>query len=224
MFLGTFPNFRRRNTDRPKIALAVALASTAGFMDAAGYLLLHHLFTAHMTGNTSKLGVALAHGDLARAAPLALAPALFVVGIALGTVAVDRGHAWAAIAGEAALVAAFMGYGSTVVHGDTGPARLLSAFYVLAALATVALGLQTAALTEINGSTVRTSYISGVLTNLAQGAVRRGRDDRPLRLLLAIALLYLAGATLGAYTLGLFSVWCLAIPLGVLVAAAFVSG
>jgi uncharacterized membrane protein YoaK (UPF0700 family) len=208
-----------------KAQLAVALAAVAGFVDVVGYLTLHHLFTAHMTGNTSKLGVALGHGDLSAALPLAVVPWLFMGGIAAGTLLVDAGRRWLALALQAALVAGFMGFASTVLRHGTVPGHTLAGFYPLAALATVALGLQTAALTEIQGATVRTSYISGVLTHLAQAAVRRlsgrgGGRGRPLRLLACVCLAYLGGATLGSYTLGRLSIWCLALPLGLLVVAA----
>jgi uncharacterized membrane protein YoaK (UPF0700 family) len=198
--------------------LAVALAASAGFVDVVGYLTLHHVFTAHMTGNTSKLGVALGHGALAKALPLAIAPFLFAAGIAAGTVLVDRGRAWAAIAVQAALVAAYMAYGSTVIHHGAVADRS-GPFYALEVLAILALGLQTAALTEIDGATVRTSYVSGVLTNLTQGLVRR-EWNRPLTLLGAILVAYLGGATLASYTLGALAAWCLAIPLAVLLAVA----
>jgi uncharacterized membrane protein YoaK (UPF0700 family) len=207
-----------RNVHRQE-RLAVALAAVAGFVDVVGYLTLHRLFVAHMTGNTSKLGVALGHGDLGRALPLAVAPILFAAGVAAGTVLVDARRSAAAVVAQAALVAAFMSYGSTVAHDGTAPSRT-AAFYVLEAFATLALGLQTAALTEIGGATVRTSYISGVLTNLAQGLVRRDRD-KPLALFAALIAAYLAGAAGGSWTLRELALWCLALPLVVLLAVAY---
>lgn len=204
--------------------LALALAGIAGFVDAVGYLTLHHLFTAHMTGNASKLGVALAHGRLGDALPLALAPLFFVAGIAAGTVVIDLRSHRPLYALQAALVAAYMGYGRTVIHGEVGPGHGAGAFYVLAALATVALGLQTAALTEISGTTVRTTYVSGILTNLAMTGVRRltRRETKPysLSLLLGIWIVYVVCATAGAYGLRELSVWCLALPVAVLLALA----
>lgn len=204
----------------PKRALAIWLAAIAGFVDVVGYLTLHHLFTAHLTGNASKLGVALGRGRLADAGPLAAVPALFVLGVAAGTVAADRGRSWLALAVQFCLVATFMGFGSTVIHGGHGPGETTAAFYGLASLATVALGLQTAALTRIDHATVRTSYVSGMVTRLAQGLVRkRGPDDAPLALLAAIPLAYVSGATLSAWTFDGVGVWCLGIPLGALVVA-----
>lgn len=193
--------------------LALALAGVAGFVDVVGYLTLHHLFSAHMTGNTSKLGVALGHGSLHAAAPMAVALVLFAAGIAVGTVLVDTGRPAAALALQAVLIAAFM----AVVGGGSHP------YYLLEACSTAALGLQTAALTHVGGATIRTSYVSGVLTNLMQGLVRRLRGERaghPLALLAGILAAYLVGATAGSLTLRDLRIWCLAIPLGVLLAAA----
>ena len=211
----------RRNVLREK-HVAVALAGAAGFLDAVGYLTLAHLFTAHMTGNTSKLGIALGHGKLGAALPLALAPPLFAAGVAAGTLLVDARRPRAPLLAEAVLVTAFMTIGGLAGrHGDTVVSPY--PFYVLETLATMALGLQTAALTNVDGTTIRTSYVSGVLTNLTQGAVRRlrgARERKPLALLTAILVVYLAGATAGAASLRALSLWCLALPLAVLLAAA----
>jgi uncharacterized membrane protein YoaK (UPF0700 family) len=198
-------------------ALAVELAAVAGFVDAVGYLTLHHVFTAHMTGNASKLGVALAHGRLVDAAPLAFVPVLFVLAVAAGTIAVDHDRRWIAFALQFAIVAAYMGYGGAVAHHGVAPAKSAPSFFVLVGLATFALGLQTAAVTRVDDATVRTTYISGMLTRLGQTASRRLRgrrhDDTPLELLLVIPVVYVAGATLGAWTLGHLDLWCLGIPL-----------
>lgn len=197
----------------PKRHLAVTLAAVAGFVDVVGYLTMHHLFTAHMTGNASKLGVVLGRGDVGAAAPLALAPLLFLAGVGAGTLLLDAASRRVVLLLQAALIAAFMLY-----------AGLASAdLYALEALATLALGLQAAALTEIGGRTVRTTYVSGMLTRFAQEAVRRlrGRGDREvqLRLVGAIWLAYVSGATFGGWAIRDLSTWALAIPLAVLALA-----
>jgi uncharacterized membrane protein YoaK (UPF0700 family) len=43
--------------------MALVLASVAGFGDAVGYIVLHGLFTPHMSGNTARLGALLGHGE-----------------------------------------------------------------------------------------------------------------------------------------------------------------
>ncbi|MGH3003350.1 MAG: DUF1275 family protein [Gaiellaceae bacterium] len=79
----------------------------------------------------------------------------------------------------------------------------------------------------MQGSTVRTSYVSGVLTNLAREGTRRltGRGDRKhsLTFLFATWVAYIAGATLGSFGRKEFSLWALAIPTGALVASAAVA-
>jgi uncharacterized membrane protein YoaK (UPF0700 family) len=201
--------------------IALALAAVAGFVDVVSYLTLDRLFTAHMTGNTSKLGVALARGDLAAALPLAIAPPLFGVGVAVGTLLADARRPAAAVGLQGVLIATFMVEAAKLGAGGHTSATFLT----LEACATMALGLQTAALTRIGGVTVRTSYVTGVLTNLVQGLVRRARDGRrdhamPLALLAAILAAYLAGATSSAFTLPRLHEWCLALPLAVIVVVA----
>jgi uncharacterized membrane protein YoaK (UPF0700 family) len=212
----------RRNVSGEK-RVAVALAGVAGFLDVVGYLTLAHLFTAHLTGNTSKLGVALGHERLAAAVPLAVALPLFAAGVAAGTLLVDARRPSAPLVLQALLVAVFMVLGGiSGRHGDTVASPF--PFYVLEACATLALGLQTAALTDVDGVTVRTSYVSGVITNLAQALARRlrgGGRQKPLVLLVTIVVAYLVGATGGALALRAVSFWCLGIPLGALLALAW---
>jgi uncharacterized membrane protein YoaK (UPF0700 family) len=109
--------------------------------------------------------------------------------------------------------------GSGAVSGTgTGP------FYVLAALAIGAIGLQAATITEVGGATIRTAYISGVLTRLGQGAgrwlVSTGIEERaPLRLLGAIVVTYLASATLGSLLHHAIGIWAIGVPVLVLIVA-----
>jgi uncharacterized membrane protein YoaK (UPF0700 family) len=201
---------------------AVALAASAGFVDAVGYLTLHHLFTAHMTGNASKLGIAIADGRLGAVLALAAAPLLFVAGVAAGAFLVDLGRTPLVFALQALLVAFFMGYGADVVHHGTVADHSVTGFYPLAAAATIGLGLQTAGLTEVDGETTRTTYLSGMLTRLGQGLVRRNAVRR-LALLAALWIAYVGGAALGAYGLGAAGVWCLSAPLVILSSVALVA-
>jgi uncharacterized membrane protein YoaK (UPF0700 family) len=215
----------QRNT-RWISVLALLLAAVAGFTDVVGYLTLHQVFTAHMTGNTSKLGIALGRSDGGAALPLASAVLLFSAGVISGTVACELGRRWQALLGEAVLLTAFMAVAATAVKHGTVPGHTLMGFYLLLALATGALGVQTAALTHIGAATVRTSYISGVLTNLAQSAARRllGRpsEDAQPALWAGLCAAYLGAATLAATSVNPAGAWCLAGPVGLLVWAAAV--
>jgi uncharacterized membrane protein YoaK (UPF0700 family) len=188
-----------------------------------------------MSGNSAKLGVRLTHGKLIAALPLALAVGCFVVSIALGTVILEatarRGLkriAAVVLVLEGALVAAFMAYGS--MRGSNA--------YGLITLAVFALGLQAAAVQQVRGRVVRTTYVSGVLTSFAQeavnafappakkgtrsyvrdvlGAPSRAASRRRAAVLLSVWLIYAAGAVLGSFLEAHWQLWSLGVPLAVL--------
>jgi uncharacterized membrane protein YoaK (UPF0700 family) len=235
---------------RRNVLVAPVLAGVAGFVDAVGFITLRGLFVAHMSGNSVKFGVALGRGALSAAAPAGIAVLLFVAGVALGTIAAElaarRGQRSAAavvLAIQTALIAAFMAYGSTLLHGRRVPGHSLGGFYVLAAIAVASMGMQTSALRQLGGRSISTTYVTGVLTSLTQEATnyafwlhdgghrdaRRSflvrvlelgsRDESRRRMLLlgAVWTAYAAGAVLGSYLDGRIALWALLAPLGVLV-------
>jgi uncharacterized membrane protein YoaK (UPF0700 family) len=236
---------------RAALAVAPALAGAAGFVDAVGFITLRGLFVAHMSGNSVRLGVDLGRGAVGAAAPAAVAVLSFVAGVAVGTVAAEVAtrHAAASVAAlvlaiETGLVAAFMAYGLATLHGGDVARRSLTPFYVLATLAVVAMGIQTAALRQLGGRTISTTYVTGVLTALTQEAtnyvfwLRDGprRDERRsflgrvlglgsrtdsrnrVLLLAAVWLAYAGGAILGGFCDEQVALWSLFVPLGVLLA------
>ncbi|HEY7396905.1 MAG TPA: DUF1275 family protein, partial [Gaiellaceae bacterium] len=160
--------------ERRQIALAVWLAAIAGFVDAVGYLVLRQIFVAHMTGNTNQLGQRLGRGDLGGAVPLAVAVGVFVGSIAGFTVVLEaamrrrmRSPAAVAFVLEAGLVVLFMLVGGAALEHDVLPDRG-AAFYVCLTSAIAAMGAQTAAVTKWGSRTVRSTYVSGMLTRLGQ--------------------------------------------------------
>lgn len=231
------------------VCLATALAIVAGLVDAVGYITLHGLFVAHMSGNSVKLGVRLGAGSLRVAAPAAFAVVLFVAGVAVGTAGAElaarrriRSVAAVVLVVQWALIAAFMLYGRTLLVGRAVRGHSLGGFYVLAALAVVSMGMQTAALRHLAGRRINTTYVTGVLTSLTQEAVnwlfwlRDGRrrdtersflsrvlglgsraDSRAqVALLGSVWLGYAAGAVLGSYLDGRIALWALLVPLAIL--------
>jgi uncharacterized membrane protein YoaK (UPF0700 family) len=221
------PGTRRRVA--MSAAVAGGLAAVAGFVDAVGFIVLRGLFTAHQSGNAAQVGVRLGHGDLEAAVPLIVAIVLFVVGAGLG--AAVGGHASRrsvarvapTLALQALLVAAFMTYGEARVGSGRVSDHSLSEFYVLAALAILAMGMQAASIRSVGGQSIRTAYISGVLTDLGRGIVERVRDRDPgiaVGLLAGIVALYLGGACVGSLLHSKLGLWALAVPLGALLAAA----
>ena len=83
------PAIEENVVEEEQRALAVALAWVAGYVDAVGYILLFGLFTAHMSGNTVRLGVDLGRGDASEALARAVPIGVFVIGVALGTLLVE---------------------------------------------------------------------------------------------------------------------------------------
>jgi uncharacterized membrane protein YoaK (UPF0700 family) len=214
---------------RPRqAALAVLLAGVAGFVDAVGYLLLHGLFVAHITGDTDKVGQGLARASFATTAPIALAVLEWTLSIAVATLAIElatrrgmRAPVAVALAVEAALIAALMGWRP-------------SGFHAREALAVCAMGVQTATVAKWGRQTIRTTYLSGMLTRLAQAAAHLvarparnepsylrdtlGLDDR--RHSAVMSLLYVSlwlgfvgGAVAGAWTTKHWQLWGLSLPL-----------
>jgi uncharacterized membrane protein YoaK (UPF0700 family) len=212
----------------PGPVAALPLAAVAGFVDAAGFLTLGGVFTAHMSGNSARLGVRLGQGDLGAALPLIVAIVLFALGVAGGALASElwkrRGgedHGLAPVlAAEAALLLVFMLYGATIV-GRGGAVRHhgLTGFYVLLCVLVLSMGLQTASVQRAGARRLRTTYITGILSDFAQQGVGLAfghGEPRQVRLLGGIVVLYLSGATLGAFLQIRWHTWCVSLPFAVL--------
>src|SRR5690606_250721 len=107
-------------------ALAVALATLAGFIDSIGFIQMGGLFVSFMSGNSTRLGVGLAASDWTLAAQAVGLLAGFVAGAALGRVARGRDEGRHArtrvLALETGLLTAAAGLAA---FGHVGPAALL---------------------------------------------------------------------------------------------------
>ena len=208
---------------RPRVA--ITLAAIGGWVDAVGFLVLFGLFTAHLSGNTDRLGVALGQGELATALTYAVPLGVFFGGVVLGVAYITGrpDHRPRGLGGllalEAALLAVFMGAGTLLRNaGDLTPHSL--AYYGLAVAAVGAMGLQTAALRHAAGVPVHTTFITGMVSSLAEElvAVRTGGPDagRRARVHGGLVGAYLIGAVGGSALEGAWALWALTVPLAVL--------
>ncbi|MEO7001603.1 MAG: YoaK family protein [Ktedonobacterales bacterium] len=158
--------------------LGVVVAWVAGFVDAVGFLTLYGLFTANMSGNSVRLGLAVGVPNWATAL-FRFTPILgFVIGVALGSAVLEvaaRRHMRpqvAVILGlESLLLAAY-----AVCRSIWPPGTLWrpadGAFYLFAALLTLAMGLQNTTLRRVGNRIIHTTFVTGMLTEVTIESVK----------------------------------------------------
>ena len=153
---------------RRNISLACALSALAGYVDAVGFLHLRGLYVSFMSGNSTRMGVALAQGQWVSASELLALIALFVIGAGAGSLIV-LGHGvhrqpWVLLA-EAALLAA----GALAYAFDLPNAAI--------AAIVLAMGLENAVFQIKGGAGLGLTYVTGALVKvgqLAAAALRGG--------------------------------------------------
>lgn len=188
---------------RRNISLACALSALAGYVDAIGFLHLNGLYVSFMSGNSTRMGVALAQGQwMAVAQSLALI-ALFVIGAGAGSLIV-LGHGvhrqpWVLLA-EAALLAA-----GALAYAFDLPAVAIAAIVL-------AMELENAVFQIKGGAGLGLTYVTGALVKvgqLAAAALRGGARWAWLPNLLLWAAL-VAGCVCGALVydrINLSAIW-----------------
>ncbi len=185
------------------------LALVAGMINAAGYLGMYHQALTHMTGNSTLLGLALVYGETGMLRYFALVLLSFVAGCALSGV----------IIGDSVLRPGRR-YGVALLLES---ALLWLAIPLLSAghdaglwLAAMAAGLQNAMAATFSGAVVRTTHMSGIITDLGTflGQWLRGTavDSRRVLLYLALLASFVAGAMLAAAVWPRFGVFTLVVP------------
>jgi uncharacterized membrane protein YoaK (UPF0700 family) len=156
---------RRRLCGHPKAWIAVLLAWAAGFVDATGWLVLIHVYTSHMTGNTASFAADIAQGKWNEAFHHGWVILPFLGGLlysaAITQAARRRGFHSSfatALVTELLLLAAFVAFGSRYFHSEqlAMPSGVIG--YVLLSMPAAAMGLQTVRVTRINGLRVYTTY------------------------------------------------------------------
>lgn len=145
--------------------IALALAIVAGSTDGIGYLLLAHIFTSHMSGNTVAQTLYVASGQWREAWRHFEPIVVFFFGIIAGLTATDiltrakMARMFAVVAGmETALLLAFL-FLAHPVH------------QWMVVFPAGAMGIQNAMLRRVGHHRVRTTFITGMMTNAAQGLV-----------------------------------------------------
>ncbi|WP_225781923.1 YoaK family protein [Xenophilus sp. Marseille-Q4582] len=208
----------RQLTGRHRLAqsdrtLGLLLAFNAGAVNAGGFLVLH-MYTSHMTGFTSQVADALVLGNVTLLLNALGALLAFVGGAAVSAVQINWGrqhrlrHPYALpLLLEAALMLPFGLMGAITLGWHTPFAVPLTVL-----LLSFIMGLQNALSAKISGGRVRTTHMTGHLTDLgielgkmlywnrrggpAGSPVRHNRQR--LRLFGALVLMFVAGGLAGA--------------------------
>jgi len=191
--------------------LGVSLAFIAGAVNAGGFLLVGH-YTSHMSGIIAAVANDLVLGTFWLAAAGLVALAAFLCGAAVSAVLINWGrrnphhHPYAMpLRLEAVLLLLFGGIGALLAN----EAVVVLAIPLLCFL----MGLQNATITKISGTRIRTTHMTGVVTDLgielgklfywnrrilgADGHFVRA-DRAKLRLLAAFLSAFVLGGVAGA--------------------------
>jgi len=210
---------------RQNSRLAISLSWIGGYTNVVA-LLACGFTVSHVTGNATNIGHMIGEGAVGLATFFGVLVASFFLGAVVSALMMESARRRGApskyvlpMALEAALLALFAVISYRHGHVETSE---IGWRYALAGIASFAMGLQNATITRISGSVVRTTHVTGVVTDLGielvqfghwwmdkvrgRWATRTGRLVRVsqrhptfLRLLLLASILgsFLLGATLG---------------------------
>lgn len=172
-----------------------ALAGIAGMVNAIGYLSYSHQAVTHLTGTTTLSGVALHHHDFTLLAHLGGVLIAFFLGAVLSGFVIQRqtlklGRRYGVALGIEGVLLAFAAL--CMRH------QLPTGAY----LASAACGLQNAMATTYSGAILRTTHVTGIVTDIgsALGHALRGLEiDLPrLRLYALVLVAFFLGGILGS--------------------------
>ncbi len=190
--------------------LGAILAFVAGAMNAGGFLAIGH-YTSHMTGIVSAIADNLALGLFGLVGAGIALLASFLLGAACSAILINwaRRHARRQqyaypLALEAGLLIAFAGIGAVLPAASAVPVTALLLCFVM--------GLQNATITKISGARIRTTHLTGMITDvgielgkLAYALVARllghpplPTDGRKLAILLPVVGMFFLGGLVGA--------------------------
>lgn len=173
---------------RVGMALAASLSVLAGMTDAIGFMATGD-FVSFMSGNTTRLAVAISDGDMNVTARLTLAIFAFISGNALGVIVARLG-------GRRALPL-LLSIATLLCAAAAWPL----ANNILALIwAILAMGMLNAAVEQVNGLPVGLTYVTGALSRFGRGLGRwmlgERRDGWRIQLIPWIGMFI--GAVIGA--------------------------
>lgn len=156
-----------------------ALTWVAGHVDAVGYLTLHRVYVANMSGNSIAVGLSWRGGESLKVWQHGFPVLMFVVGLFLAGILLELGRRrhWRrvfslALVIETSCLGAFLVCAWVPANGNSPPhAGSASMFALLVGLAALAMGIQNASLTRMGSLTIHTTHVTGSLTRMAEEIV-----------------------------------------------------
>lgn len=164
---------------------AFFLAVNAGMVNVIGLVTVLHQSVSHMTGNVSMLAMALTHGQSEMVAYLALVCVCYVIGSFFSAFILGNSHfRLGRLYGIPLSLVAFFIFVCWILLPYFPRYALL--------LACVAMGVQNAMISHYRGTIIRTTHLSGVLTDLglAIGYLVRGLKVESKRIILHLLILF----------------------------------
>lgn len=181
--------------------LAWTFAANAGALNAAGFYAFG-FYSSNMTGNVSALADHIGIGELRVALQALALVATFVLGAMVATLLISAGrerklngiYAYSVLA-EAVSLAALGGIAPWLPADSRSVMLSLGLSFLL--------GLQNATVTQITNARVRTTHVTGMVTDIGIGLANvlerhPALDRAKLRLHLVTVVAFLAGGILGA--------------------------
>jgi uncharacterized membrane protein YoaK (UPF0700 family) len=203
-----------------QLTFGLLLTALAGYIDAIGFIRLSSFYTSFMSGNTTQMGVSIAHGQFAQALMPTVLIMMFLMGSTLGSgLAIVTPAPWkttAVLTYEAILI-----FGTFAIGLRLPDVGLVSLFLALA------MGAQNAVLGSVQGFRAGTTFVTGALFSLGQKlAAAMTGTGQPFGWIgdATVWLALLLGAFVGAAVYNALGIFALVFPAALTGALAIVAG
>ncbi|KQT17706.1 hypothetical protein ASG40_16935 [Methylobacterium sp. Leaf399] len=193
-----------------QLTFGLLLTGLAGYIDAIGFIQLSGLYTSFMSGNTTQMGVSVAHGALGGA----VMPAVLIVTFLLGSTIASGLSIVAPAPWKTVIVLA---YEAILVFGAFALGLQLPELGLVSFFLALAMGAQNAVLGSVQGFRAGTTFVTGALFSLGQKlAAAFTKTGPPLGWVgdAAVWLALLIGAVAGAAVYSAIGIFALIFPAG----------
>jgi len=211
-----------KRTHGHNVRLASLLGTTAGFVNAAGFLAFAVL-TTNVTGHAALFAERIALEDWETARVVALWMFLFLAGAFISGLIVSRIGRNQQYSYVIPIVIEIMILIGVAAGGYKYDHSLVSK-EIFAGSLLFAMGMQNSLVSMVSGSVVRTTHLTGTFTDLGielAQIIQKSDSDRPalksrIRLRATIIFFFMAGALAGAYLFRFYSFYAFFLPVVIL--------